>query len=255
MRSDGLFASEFVVKDRGQWFYTIINTLPTDNTFELPLTDEQSGEGVRVYDLYHGVELRKQSAENSSAVVVSVNVEPRGLGAILVTNASEPTADFLSKMQGMTAKPLSKYSTTRNLLQQEIVRSNVSNNSVVSTAESNGMLLVQGAANWWFNVSGVQIEPVAAWTPNSENYGTGVQFPWEHRPWNNHSTRLLIQDFLMDKHPVTNAQYASFLEESGYRPKSLDRFLLHWNNRTTDASDLSSWSIPAGMEPRRACCT
>ncbi|CAH0474518.1 unnamed protein product [Peronospora belbahrii] len=107
------------------------------------------------------------------------------------------------------------------------------------------MVRVSGTSNWWFNVSGVQIEPVKAWTPNFAEFGTGVQFPWETRPWNNHSTRLLIQDFMIDRHPVTNAQYGVFLKSSGYIPKSLDRFLLHWNNRSGSPA---SWSIPVGLE-------
>ncbi|KAI9988796.1 hypothetical protein PInf_022380 [Phytophthora infestans] len=106
------------------------------------------------------------------------------------------------------------------------------------------MVRVSGAANWWFNVSGVQIEPVSAWTPNFAQYGTGVQFPWENRPWNNHSTRLLVQDFLIDKRPVTNAQYSAFLKASGYSFNSLDRFLLHWENRQGAPA---SWTVSPSL--------
>ncbi|KAF4127779.1 Sulfatase-modifying factor enzyme 1 [Phytophthora infestans] len=106
------------------------------------------------------------------------------------------------------------------------------------------MARVSGAANWWFNVSGVQIEPVPAWTPNFAQYGAGVQFPWENRPWNNHSTRLLVQDFLIDKRPVTNAQYSAFLKASGYSFKSLDRFLLHWENRQGAPA---SWTVSPSL--------
>lgn len=176
-----------------------------------------------------------------------MELEPRAFGAIYVTKSSDDLAEFLGQMKTMTAKPLAKYSTTRNLLQQQLVRSNSTNTTVTSGTETNtdDMVRVAGTENWWFNVSGVQIEPVSAWTPNFAQFGTGVQFPWENRPWNNHSARLFVQDFLIDKHPVTNAQYKTFLTASGYTPKTVDRFLLHWENRNGAPA---SWSIPSGLE-------
>ncbi|KAH7462090.1 Formylglycine-generating enzyme [Phytophthora ramorum] len=247
LKGDGLFASAFSLEGSGETLYTVISTAQNDKTFELPLTDAQLGGHVRVYDVYHGVELQSQNGgNNSDGSFVQVTLEPRGFGAILVTKSSDDLAQFLNEMQAMTTKSLSKYSTTRNLLQQQLVRnsSSVDGHSETGTGDDD-MVRVSGTANWWFNVSGVQIEPVAAWTPNAAQFGTGVQFPWEHRPWNNHSTRLFVQDFLIDKHPVTNAQYLSFLKASGYSPKSVGRFLLHWENREGIPA---SWSVAAGLE-------
>ncbi|GMF26832.1 unnamed protein product [Phytophthora lilii] len=243
MKADGLFASAFSLEESEQSLYTVISNVQNETTYELPLTDAQSGEDFRVYDVYRGVELKKQVGNNTNATVVHVALEPRGFGAIYVTKVNDGLTQFLNDMQALTAKPLSKYSTTRNLLQQELIRSNNTNNA--SEVNTDGMVRVSGTANWWFNVSGVQIEPVSAWTPNFAQFGTGVQFPWENRPWNNHSTRLFIQDFFIDKHPVTNAQYASFLKLSGYSPRTVDRFLLHWENRVGEPS---SWTIPFGLE-------
>ncbi|KAE9041334.1 hypothetical protein PR002_g4503 [Phytophthora rubi] len=245
MTSDGLYASEFSFEKSGQALYMVISTMQNTTTYELSLTEAQSGEDVRVFDVYHGVELQKQTEGNDT--VVQVTLEPRAFGAIYVTKSGDDLTEFLNEMQTMTAKPLAKYSTTRNMLQQQLVRSNGSSSTTGSQAEASteDMIRVAGTANWWFNVSGVQIEPVSAWTPNFVQFGTGVQFPWENRPWNNHSTRLFVQDFLMDKHPVTNAQYATFLKASGYTPKTLDRFLLHWENREGAPA---SWRIPSGLE-------
>ncbi|KAL3658948.1 hypothetical protein V7S43_016086 [Phytophthora oleae] len=244
MKGDGLFVSAFVLEASGESLYTVISTVQNHTTFELPLTTEESGDDVRVYDVYHGVELQKQTGNNGS--VVKVTLEPRAFGAIYVSKSGNDLIKFLNEMQAMTTKPLSKYSTVRNLLQQQLVRSNSSTStSTESNSNFDDMVRVSGTENWWFNVSGVQIEPVSAWTPNFAQYGTGVQFPWENRPWNNHSTRLFVQDFLIDKHPVTNAQYSTFLKASGYSPKMLDRFLLHWGNREGAPA---SWSVPVGLE-------
>jgi iron(II)-dependent oxidoreductase len=240
LKGDGLFASAFAREASGEALYTVISTVQEHETFALPLTEAQLAEDVRVYDVYHGVELKKQPGADGT--VVEVALEPRAFGAIYVTKASSDLAQFLDEMHAMTAKPLATFSSARHLLQQQLVRSN-STEGVDASAD--GMVRVPGAANWWFNVSGVQVEPVSAWTPNAAQFGTGVQFPWENRPWNNHSTRLLVQDFMIDKHPVTNAQYAAFLEASSYSPKSLDRFLLHWEKREGGPA---SWGVPAGLE-------
>ncbi len=37
-----------------------------------------------------------------------------------------------------------------------------------------------------------------------------------------------IDSFLIDKYPVTNAQYYEFLQSSGYRPSDTTRYLRHW---------------------------
>ncbi|RLN14939.1 hypothetical protein BBJ28_00000901 [Nothophytophthora sp. Chile5] len=258
LQSSSVFASAFPVQERGSWFYTVINTSPEGQTFELPLTTEQSGQEVRVYDVYHGLEMRKHSASNpsnQSMTTVRLALEPRGFGAIFVTKTSsvdDSLTRFLKEMQALAAKPLAKFSSKRGLLQQQLIRSKAEGAKPPRDhSQDEAMLRVTGTKNWWFNVSGVQIEPVAAWTPNAAQFGAGVQFPWELRPWNNHSVRLLVQDFWMDKHPVTNAQYARFLHDSGYRPKSLHRFLLHWNNRTTSTSEEtepSTWRVPQGQE-------
>lgn len=49
---------------------------------------------------------------------------------------------------------------------------------------------------------------------------------------------LQIPAFLMDKNPVTNAQFAQFLTQSKYRPKDTTNFLRHWVGR----------KIPKGQE-------
>lgn len=49
---------------------------------------------------------------------------------------------------------------------------------------------------------------------------------------------LQIPSFFMDKHPVTNAQFALFMQQSKYRPKDTINFLHHW----------SKGKIPTGQE-------
>ena len=41
---------------------------------------------------------------------------------------------------------------------------------------------------------------------------------------------LLVDSFLIDRYPVTNAQYYEFLSSSGYRPVDTVRYLRHWQS-------------------------
>ena len=41
-----------------------------------------------------------------------------------------------------------------------------------------------------------------------------------------------VDSFLIDRYPVTNAQYGEFLTNSGYRPADTSRYLRHWESGT-----------------------
>lgn len=60
MTSDGLYASVFASKKSGQALYTFISTAENATTYKLSLTAAQSGDDVRVFDVYHGVEPRRR---------------------------------------------------------------------------------------------------------------------------------------------------------------------------------------------------
>jgi len=42
--------------------------------------------------------------------------------------------------------------------------------------------------------------------------------------------KVAIDSFLIDKYPVTNAQYYEFIMRSGYRPADTTRYLKHWSS-------------------------
>lgn len=43
--------------------------------------------------------------------------------------------------------------------------------------------------------------------------------------------KLPVEGFLIDKHPVTNAEYGAYLAASGYKPVDAYNFLLNWVRR------------------------
>ncbi len=57
-------------------------------------------------------------------------------------------------------------------------------------------------------------------------------------PKDNQGKEFEMPDFYMDKHPVTNKQFKTFLEATDYQPRDTANFLKHW----------SGGKIPAGQE-------
>ena len=49
-----------------------------------------------------------------------------------------------------------------------------------------------------------------------------------------HNMRLPIEEFLMDIHPVTTAEYAAYLRETGYTPVDKYNFLKNWGGERCD---------------------
>jgi formylglycine-generating enzyme required for sulfatase activity len=77
-----------------------------------------------------------------------------------------------------------------------------------------------------------------------------VQFPWEDIPYRHHDHKWMsIGAMYVDKHPVTNADYAAFLNSTGYTPKTdAARWLKHWhweNENTSVASTAATGQTPA----------
>ena len=57
-----------------------------------------------------------------------------------------------------------------------------------------------------------------------------MQYPWEDSPRRHHRCRMAIDAFWIDRFPVTNAQFKTFLDASGYAPADARNFLLHWQD-------------------------
>ena len=69
-----------------------------------------------------------------------------------------------------------------------------------------------------FVAGGVEIEGGAG-------SGVDVQWPWEPHPQRRHDRALVVGAMIVDKHPVTNADYAAYLDATHYRPSDTARWL------------------------------
>jgi gamma-glutamyl hercynylcysteine S-oxide synthase len=213
----GVFASRWPLK--GQTVWTIVNR--NEYRLEGDQLRVTSEDGVRYFDLYHGVEISARREGNQS--VLSWEIEPRGFAAILATSA-QPDSTLLSlmhKMKVMTAKPLAAFSATWQPLAQHLIEIE---QTQPHTSIPEGMIEIP-AGEFDFIVQGIEIE-------GDDAIGVDVAYPWEDSARRFHQHKVKIRRFFIDRYPVSNAQFKSFLDATHYHPADGLNFLRDWKNAT-----------------------
>jgi iron(II)-dependent oxidoreductase len=211
----GVYASRWPLADQTLW--TIVNR----NEYDLDgdQIEISASQGVRYFDVYHGVEL-KPASRGADRLVLTFPIEAKGFGAVFATKAPDDKLQgLLSKMKQMTSTPLASYSHDWKFLPQQIVPIHP---TATATAIPEGMLKVP-AADFDFEVAGIEVEGL-------NDIDVDVQYPWEDSPRRFHSHPLHIDPFYIDKYPVTNSQFKKFIEATHYHPKDDLNFLLDWKN-------------------------
>jgi formylglycine-generating enzyme required for sulfatase activity len=127
----------------------------------------------------------------------------------------------MTHMAKLTATPLGGFSSQWKMLHQKIVE--IAPTKPLAAAPPDMVLIPAG--KYRFRVSGVEIE-------GDDAHGVDVQYPWENQPRRSHDQEMDIKMFLIDKHPVANAQFKRFMDAAGYRPRDDRNFLKHWKNGT-----------------------
>jgi formylglycine-generating enzyme required for sulfatase activity len=215
----GVFASKW--PGNGQTLWTVVNRNEYNvagRQLELP-----ANPGLHYYDVWHGIKL-KPVLEGNKAVLV-LDIEAHGFGAVL---AREQPADsslerFLGEMKTLNAQPLSQLPKQWKMLPQHLVEMEPAKAAGESSHDE--MVRIPAAKGYVFEVHGIEIE-------GGNEIGVDVQYPWEDAPRRHHAHRMEVQSFFIDKYPVTNRQFKSFLDASGYRPVDSHNFLKDWKNGT-----------------------
>ena len=183
------------------------------------------------FDLYRGAALTPAPyAGDGDACSLALQVEAGGFGAVLGVAAADVAgnatlAAFLQRMAGITSRALASFSANVTLLPQTMaVWPRV---PTLPPSARGGMLAIPASPAFAFAVNGSQIEG------QQFEFGDDVQYPWEALPRSQHATTLVIDAFLIDTTPVTNAQYAAFLAASGYAPVDTHNFLRDWSGSAT----------------------
>ncbi|HUO13740.1 MAG TPA: SUMF1/EgtB/PvdO family nonheme iron enzyme [Verrucomicrobiae bacterium] len=216
MIQSGVFAGRFPGKNGTLW--TIVNRNESD--VNGPQLANRNQPGMHYYDLWHGAELQP-STENGMSVL-NFDLESLGFGAILATSdASEQarTRELMEFMSERSRRPLSTYSREWTAVPQTIV--DILPTKPASSAPS-GMIRIP-EADFDFDVKGIEIE-------GGNDPGVDVQYPWENEPRRTHDHRLHLHSFFMDRTPVTNAEFAKFLDNTRYHPVDDHNFLRDWQD-------------------------
>lgn len=215
----GVFASKFPGQSQTIWTIVNRNDYAVDgNQIELPHRN-----GTRYFDVWHGVEL--QPAVKNGKATLSFALEAKGYGAV-VAQAATPDATmqtFLTKMADLAKTPLASFSSEWKVLPQKIVE--IEPAPSASDKAPQDMVLIPGAKDYVFQVSGIEIE-------GGNDIGVDVQYPWEDSPRRHHRHQMEIKPFLMDKYPVTNRQFKKFVNAANYHPADDHNFLKDWKNGT-----------------------
>jgi len=212
----GVFASRWPLAQQTVW--TIVNR--NDYDVEGPQIDLVPDEGLRYFDLYHGVELTPVKNQ-AGRMVLSFNIEAHGYGALLASRSAPEAAiqTLMTKMKELTSTPLASYSHEWKVVPQQMV-------PIAATkppASSPTDMVKIPDSEFQFHVEGIEIE-------GFNDNGVDVQYPWEATPRRFHDHPMHIESFWIDKYPVTNAQFKRFVDATRYRPQEDLNFLRDWQN-------------------------
>jgi formylglycine-generating enzyme required for sulfatase activity len=219
----GVFATRWPLD--GEQVFTIVNR----NEYSLtgPQLELPDSPGMRFYDLWSGTELTPE--QHGQTVSLSFDLEGHGFGAVLVTKnlKSKEIKALMDTSKSWAAEPLKSFSDEWKPLPQQLAPIA---KTVASGSDTKDMVKIP-ASSFLFRVDGLEIE--------GDNWaGLDVQYPWEDSARRHHLHRLPITSFWIDKYPVTNAAFKSFLDATHYQPRDSYNFLKDWKNG----------SYPAGWE-------
>jgi gamma-glutamyl hercynylcysteine S-oxide synthase len=212
----GVYASRWPLAQQTVW--TIVNR--NEYSVDGPQIELPAEENTRYFDLYHGTELEPQRNQ-VGGLVLSFAIEAHGYGALLASKTAPDAAieKLMSKMKAMTATPLASFSHEWRVVPQQIVPIAATKPPSASPAD----MVEIPASDFRFVVEGIEVE-------GFDDVGVDVQYPWEDTPRRFHDHPMLIKSFWIDKYPVTNVQYKTFLDATHYRPKDDLNFLRDWTN-------------------------
>jgi len=222
MLRHGIFASRWPLGQQTVW--TIVNR--NEYNVEGPQIELAPEEGMRYFDLYHGVELT--AAKNQAGrTVLNFAIEARGYGALFATRTAPDAGmqKLMSKMKELTAMRLASYSHEWKVAPQQIVPMAATKPPSGSPAD----MVKIPAGDFAFRVEGIEIE-------GFNDMGVDVQYPWEDTPRRFHDHSMHVKAFWIDKYPVTNAQFKRFMDATQYHPRDDLNFLRDWKDGNYPAS-------------------
>ena len=213
----GVFASRWPLEEGTVW--TIVNR----NEYDVsgPQVELRAQEGMHYFDLWHGVELTP--GRGGDKIVLTFDINAKDYGALFAAKSAPDATiqNLMTRMKVMTARPLASLSNEWTFLPQQMIQITPTN---PASGMPEGMVKIP-EGDFQFKVQGIEIE-------GSNAIAVDVQYEWEHSPRRFHEHLMHVKSFWIDKYPVTNAQFKSFLSATHYHPQDDLNFLRDWHNGT-----------------------
>lgn len=237
---DSVFASKFPSSKMTIW--TFVNR--GHKGVNGPQIELPQKKGIVYFDLWNGQKLTPE--EKGNHIILNFKIESDGYGCVMAINAHYADAiltALLSKIKRMAAVELNNLPADWHFLPQHLVY--IKPTKIYKTAP-NGMVLVPGINKFEFDVHGVMIEG------DDLPKAVDVQYPWEDTAGRSHHHIMPVHAFYIDRYPVTNAQFKTFMDASHYRPKDDHNFLRYWHNGNYPAGFANKPVTWVSLEDARA---
>lgn len=276
------YASTFPSDDGSEVLITIVSFAQGSTaTFEVDLADHTNTNGsssgsYTVYDAWHGTKLAGTRSTSGRTMQLSVPLDDSllatggcvpgdvcpGYGAVLLTKMLPGNDNglqaYLSRMKTLTAKQLSDYPceggshcaeggkakpvwpfynacTATQCAGLSIKAAMKVNRTVAHASPPTAEMVHLNGGVFNFSTHGVMLEGDTA-------QGVDIQFPWESSPRKDHAGQVTINAMYVDKYPVTNIAYHTFVTASKYVPADTEHYLQHWQKKgSTAPSPLPGW--------------
>ncbi len=223
----GVYASLW--QSEGIRLWTVVNRSEKD--IEGTLLKVPQAKGDAYFDLMAG---REVSPGDGGQVLLRGHLRPRGIGAFVAGTRPALGADLEDFLEAQAATAATADWSQVTTAPEERLRPVERTKLYHAGAIPDGMVLIPAA----------QVRLTTQYRNRECGfYQVAGQEPAAHPSRGLHKIvrfdrEIRLPSYAMDLTPVTNAQYAEFLQQTGYQPRDRTNFLKHWTNG----------QIPPGLE-------
>ena len=203
-------------------------------TINGPWLDVPQDSQARYFDLIEGREL--EVTVSGGVATVGGRLRPRGVGAVLAGRAEHLGADFQAFLEGQAdIDRRADFDQTWHACEERRA-DKVRTRPFPADQRPDGMAAIP-AAEFEMKVE-FRMRECGLYTAPQGPPDLEREFPRGLHRLHRFTRPVRLAPYAVDLTPVTNGQYAAFLEATGYRPARPERFLDHWENGR----------LPAGLE-------
>ncbi len=205
----------------GLRLWTLVNRAEQEREGELLKVDAVAGE--RYFDLNSGRELQPRAVERQAAL--AARIPARGLACFLAATATNLGGDFEAFLAAQAATGAQADHDTSHPRRE--TRLTAVAGTVKAETSPAGMVAVTPPPNTVLTIV-MRPRECGFYDSNTDDeagfwhVGSQLLTRTFERP-------AQLQPFAIDETPVTNAQFAEFLQAASYRPRHPENFLEHWS--------------------------